>query len=149
MVGFHLGSQGPYSNYVDKILEIFDPPSSSIAMHRQVYYISLCSSIDIWQTPPLPPRLSTQFVYGPLCIIFNLFSETFYRYFLIFPDHLLNKCNFTEKKFQKIHVADYGYWIYVMTISVIGLCSRLQILDLCYDNICNLLHKPIADIVIT
>ena len=46
---FPMGScrMGPYTNYVDKILEIFDPPSP---LCRQVYYISLCSSIDIWQT---------------------------------------------------------------------------------------------------
>ena len=41
--------KGPYTNYVDMILEIFDPPSP---LRRQVYYISLCSSIYIWQTPP-------------------------------------------------------------------------------------------------
>ena len=46
---------GLFINYVDRILKIFDPSSP---LRRQVYYISLCISIDIWSTP-LPPCLST------------------------------------------------------------------------------------------
>ena len=45
-----LSAVGPFINYVDRILifEDFDPPSP---LCRQVYYISLCSTIDIRQTP--------------------------------------------------------------------------------------------------
>ena len=39
--------KGPSINYVGKILPIFDP----FPILRQVYYISLCSSIGIWLTP--------------------------------------------------------------------------------------------------
>ena len=47
--------KGASLNYVGKILPIFDPPPLP-HLRRQVlvYYISLCSSIGIWLTPPLP-----------------------------------------------------------------------------------------------
>ena len=50
---------GPSINYVSKILPFFDPPSP---LRKQVYYISLCSSISIWLTPP--PLSPAYVVYG-------------------------------------------------------------------------------------
>ena len=41
--------QGPFINYVDKILRIFDLPPPFVDQFTT--YISLCSTIDIWQSP--------------------------------------------------------------------------------------------------
>ena len=41
--------KGLFINYVDRILKIFDPTSP--CLRRQVYNISICSTIDIWPTP--------------------------------------------------------------------------------------------------
>ena len=38
-------------------------------VRRQVYYISLCSSIGIWLPPlPPPPRLPTEFMDAPQAV---------------------------------------------------------------------------------
>ena len=47
-------SGGAFINYVDKILMIYDPPSP---LRWEVYYISLCSIVDIWQHPSPPCSL--------------------------------------------------------------------------------------------
>ena len=62
-----LNDQGASINYASKILPIFDPPSS---LRKQVYHISLCSSISIWLTPsPWPAYV----VYGcPLMVSYSI-----------------------------------------------------------------------------
>ena len=88
---------GASINYVSDILPIFTPLPSPL--RKQVYYISLFSSISIWLTP-LPPRL----VYGcPLmvenCVKLKMeYSIEDFIYLFFFQILILKCCTIIWKR---------------------------------------------------